>query len=151
MCFPAVSVLTSVHPGFKCFLHRRISQSTHQLLSLLRCISQPTKFQTWVVPLLKPGIGRSNISVSGGSTPAQKVLDLRIFFLSFLITVVIHPSLTDLQRMLWHDSSVVSWPFRRLSVSLFFLFSSSLSLASRSFYNVDLAYAAQSRYNNKHV
>ena len=79
------------------------------LLSLPRHASLLTNFQTQVVLFL---------------SSAQKI------FKSYLITVVIHRWLADLQRALWPDFSGVSKPFRRLSVSfLFLLFFFSLSLS----------------------
>ena len=46
-----------------------------QFLSLPRRFSQPSDFQTRVLLLLPPGIGGSNISVSGDSKQAQKMWD----------------------------------------------------------------------------
>ena len=42
-------------------------------LSLLH-ISEPTNFQTQVVPLLPPGVGERNTSISGGFKPVQKII-----------------------------------------------------------------------------
>ena len=64
-------------------------------------------------------------------------------FSSILSTVVIHPWLADLQRVLWSDFTEVRWLFRRLSAfSSNFLLLSLLpkNLASRSLYNLDLPY-----------
>ena len=44
------------------------------------------------------------------------------FFKSFLITIVIHPWLADLQWVLWPDSLKSLWAVHRLSICYFFLF-----------------------------
>ena len=89
-------------------------------LSLPRPVSQPTNFQTRVVLLLLPGVGGKNISVSGGSTPAQKIWVPRFFLV--IINYCSHSPVPN-----WSITTAfvrltqVSWPFRRLSVYLFLL------------------------------
>ena len=84
-------------------------------LFLLHCVRLLTNFQNRTV-----WWRREVISVYGGSTTAQKFWNLQ-FFLVVFVTVVIHPGIPDLQRVLWPDSSEASWLFRRLSVCFFLL------------------------------
>ena len=96
-------------------------------VSFLYHVCVPTNFQTGIVLLLPLGIGGRNICMSGCSTPAQKNWDLHLF-LVILFTVIIHSCLSDLQRVLRPASSLDSWSFGRLSVSIFLSFFLYLSL-----------------------
>ena len=105
------------------------------LSSLLHLVSEQINFQARVIPLLLPGIGAGDISVSGGPHQLRRFGTFNIF-LAFLITVVIHLWLAHLQRVLWPDSLRGQLPVRRLYVYLFFLFSFfflSQKLASRCY------------------
>ena len=110
--------------------------TSHRQLANSRALScrvwQPINFQIWVV---QPGGERRNISVSGGSTPVQKIWETR--FVLVIFNYRSHSSVTD-----WPRTSALAWftlvsqPFRRLSASSSFSFSfsfSSLSLSLSSF------------------
>ena len=95
-CFLKGSVFTVVHPGSNFLTIFTLFWEVFTLV--FTSLRLRANFQTPVVHLLPPGVWE------------RKIWDL-CFFLSFLMTVVIHPCLVDPQRVLWPDYPVVSWPF----------------------------------------
>ena len=77
-------------------------------------------FQTRAVRFLPSVVGTRTVSVSGSSIPVQNIWGLR-FFSQFLITVVIHPWLADLQRVLKPESHRGQPAVPEDSICIFFL------------------------------
>ena len=80
---------------FRDWCSTHVCTSSHSAANLLSNLNRP---------LLPPGIEGRTISVSGGSTPAQKIWDFRGGVLVILNAVVIHPRLADPQRVGWPES-----------------------------------------------
>ena len=123
-CMSGVKPLFKVHPKMKAiiFVCLYIFMAGVQLLSLPCHVSESTNFQTQVVPLLLPGIGKT--FVSSGSIPLQKIWDL-CFVLFFLVVLKYHSHL-----------HVIGWPF--VGCLLFFLSLTEIYLPSLS--NFDSPY-----------
>ena len=128
MCLFIGFVFTGLHLVWDSFSELTLKLEL-QLLTIftLSWLVLPLVFTLSCLQAFKPELSPSFHQVlEGGTHPFLVVphlcrrFDPLVFFYSFLIILVIHLWMADLQWVLWPDSSAVSWLFHRFSLCFFF-------------------------------